>query len=334
MLTINNNPLALMAANNMLSTYGQMQKSINALSTGMRISSAADDAAGLAVREIFRSQVAVLGQGIRNVSDAISMLQTMDGAAAVIDEKLIRMKELAEQAATGTYTSVQRQIMQAEFAAMRDEINRIANATQFNGVRLLNCASSNFAGAPSITDMHLNSSGHPAAAGAGLGNHGVWTGYRSDNANSGAGVKIHFGTENVAGQDFYAIRSFDLTESGLGIMQGAADINNPREYGTGGAYIGTQASAQATLEILTRAIVRKDSARAHFGAMQNRLENTARQLTIQRENINAAESRISDIDVALEMTNFINLQMKTQAAIAMLSQANMVPQMAMQLLGG
>ncbi len=329
MLTINNNPMALMAANNLLSTYGQMQKSINSLSTGLRIANAADDAAGLAVREIFRSQVAVLGQGIRNVNDAISMLQTMDGAAAVIDEKLIRMKELAEQAATGTYTSVQRQIMQAEFAAMRDEINRIANATQFNGVRLLNCASSNFPGAPTTDQMHS-----AGAVGAGLGQHGVWTGYRADNANSGAGVKIHFGTENVSGQDFYAIRSFDLTESGLGIMQGAADADNAREFGAGGAYIGTQASAQATLEILTQAIVRKDSARAHFGAMQNRLENTARQLTIQRENINAAESRISDIDVALEMTNFINMQIKTQAAVAMLSQANMLPQMALQLLGG
>lgn len=307
MLTINNNPLALMAANNMLSTYGQMQKSINALSTGLRISSAADDAAGLAVREIFRSQVAVLGQGIRNVNDAISMLQTMDGAAAVIDEKLIRMKELAEQAATGTYTSVQRQIMHAEFEAMRDEIDRIANATQFNQVRLLNSASQDFGGAPNADTL-----GHPWWAGQQGG---------TETNNTSAGVKIHFGTENVAGQDYYAIRSFNLTSAGLAITT------------DDGASLLTQASAQATLALLTNAIVTKDSARAHFGAMQNRLENTARVLTIQRENINAAESRISDIDVALEMTNFINMQIKTQAAIAMLAQANMVPQMALQLLG-
>lgn len=319
MLTINNNPLALMAANNMLHSYTQMNKSINALSSGLRIGSAADDAAGLAVREIFRSQIAVLGQGIRNVNDAISMLQTMDGAAAIIDEKLIRMKELAEQAATGTYTSVQREIMQAEFAAMRDEIDRIANATQFNGVRLLNCASSDFGGAPSDTQVK-----------------DAWAGEQGGNVTNktSAGVKIHFGTENQQGQDFYAIRSFNLTSAGLGLREDdVSDKESKQFFGKGGAYIGSQISAQATLEILTRAIVRKDSARAHFGAMQNRLENTARQLTIQRENINAAESRISDIDVALEMTNFINLQIKTQAAVAMLAQANMVPQMAMQLLG-
>lgn len=283
-----------MAANNMLFSYNQMNKSINALSTGLRIASAADDAAGLAVREIFRSQVAVMAQGIRNVNDAISMLQTMDGAASVIDEKLIRMKELAEQAATGTYTASQRAIMQAEFNAMRDEITRIANATQFNEVFMLNCATS-FGFAGNATEAQISAA---------------------------QGVKIHFGIGNSSSADYYGIQRVDITASGLSVRD------------SDGANVSTQASAQATLEIIADAILLKDSARAHFGAMQNRLENTARQLTIQRENINAAESRISDIDVALEMTNFVNLQIKTQAAVAMLAQANMVPQMALQLLGG
>ena len=135
-LAINNNLMALTAANNLSRTYGSLSKSINRLSSGMRINSAADDAAGLAVRELMRSDIAVLNQGIRNANDAISMLQTMDGAAAVIDEKLIRMKELAEQAATGTYSDDQRSIMNDEFDAMRTEIDRIAKATDFNGIKI------------------------------------------------------------------------------------------------------------------------------------------------------------------------------------------------------
>ena len=123
-LSIHNNLMALTAANNLPRSYNMLSKSINRLSSGLRINSASDDAAGLAIRELMRSDIAVLNQGIRNANDAISMLQTMDGAAAVIDEKLIRMKELAEQAATGTYSSDQRWIMNNEFDAMRDEINK------------------------------------------------------------------------------------------------------------------------------------------------------------------------------------------------------------------
>lgn len=298
MLAINNNPVATMAANNLLFTYGKLQKSINNLSSGLRINSAADDAAGLAVREIFRAEVASLRQGIRNVNDAISMLQTMDGAAAVIDEKLIRLKELAEQAATGTYSSAQRKIMQAEFDAMRQEIDRIAQSTQFNTIKLLASASH-----PALQYPD----GIPA-----LADHDEIVGVGS------AGVKIHFGPNNNPGEDYYGIQSKDMTSAGLGIRN--LDISE-------------QQGAQFALSALTGAIIRKDMARAHFGAMQNRLENTARQLTIQAENLSAAESRISDIDVAMEMTNFLNLQIKTQAAVAMLSQANMLPQLAMQLLG-
>ncbi len=300
MLAINNNPIANMATNNLLFTYGKLQKSINSLSSGLRINSAADDAAGLAVREIFRAEIAALHQGIRNVNDAISMLQTMDGAAAVIDEKLIRLKELAEQAATGTYSSAQRLIMHAEFDAMRQEIDRIAKSTQFNTINLLSAASH---------PVELYPDGIPADA-----NH------RTIKGEGSAGVKIHFGPNNKEGRDYYGIQSKNLTTASSGL--GISDLD-----------IREQPGAQAALEQLTSAIIIKDMARAHFGAMQNRLENTARQLTIQAENLSAAESRISDIDVAMEMTNFLNLQIKTQAAVAMLSQANMLPQMALQLLG-
>lgn len=274
-LVINNNLLAANAARNLAYTYGKLGTSVNRLSSGLRITSSRDDAAGLGIRELMRSDIAVLNQGIRNANDAISMLQTMDGAAQVIDEKLIRMKELAEQAATGTYSSAQRTIMNDEFVAMRAEIERIAQATDFNGIKMLNLTSGT--------------------------------------------VKIHFGTGNDSAEDYYYVNAQNMTASGLGI----ANLT-----------IASQGSAQAALTTVDSAIVAKDTARAHFGASMNRLANTVTNLTIQAENIQAAESQISDADIALEMTAFVSNQIKAQAAVAMLTQANTLPQLALTLLGG
>ena len=136
-LAINHNLMALNVARNLGNHYQELSVSTRRLSSGLRIGTAADDAAGLAVRELMRSDVSTLNQGIRNANDAISMIQTADGALEVVDEKLIRMKELAEQAATGTYTSDQRIIISSEFQAMASEIQRISMATEFNGIKLL-----------------------------------------------------------------------------------------------------------------------------------------------------------------------------------------------------
>ena len=130
--------MAANVARNLNTHYGKLAQSTQRLSTGLRVNSAADDAAGLAIRELQRADIAAYHQGARNANDAISMIQTADGALAIIDEKLIRMKELAEQAATGTYDSTQRLMIDSEFQAMASEIDRIANATDFNGIHLLN----------------------------------------------------------------------------------------------------------------------------------------------------------------------------------------------------
>jgi flagellin len=155
-LIVNHNLMVQNAARNLTSVFAKLGNSVSRLSSGLRVVSAADDAAGMAIRELMRSDIAVLNQGIRNASDAISMIQTAEGAMSVIDEKLIRMKELAEQAATGTYTTAQREIMNSEYQAMAAEIDRIANATDFNGVKLLD---------GSLQALH-----------------------------SGSGLKVHFGT--------------------------------------------------------------------------------------------------------------------------------------------
>ena len=120
-MVINHNEMAANTARNLNSHYGRLQTSTQRLSTGLRINSAADDAAGLAIRELMRSDIASLNQGVRNANDAISLIQVADGALGIIDEKLIRMKELAEQAATGTYNSDQRLMINSEFQAMGAE---------------------------------------------------------------------------------------------------------------------------------------------------------------------------------------------------------------------
>lgn len=398
--------MAANTARNLSGHYGELAASTRRLSSGLRITTAADDAAGLAVRELMRSDISTLNQGIKNANDAISMVQTADGALQVIDEKLIRMKELAEQAATGTYSSDQRIIIDSEFQAMASEITRIANATDFNGIYLLN-------------------------------------GNLSGNIHDGSGLsvagklKVHFGAGNSSAEDYYYIQIGCCTASALGLVgslhslvtiggqvgttesqyvidnnltnfpnvtnwhdiflntPGTTYSNTPQDvkdkfdptevpskyrdqsgvfiylfgldtsgnmhvlkarWGVAASYISdtvisalsgttislgssfccvsTQELAQQALAKVTSAIVSKDKIRANLGAVQNRLENTISNLAIQAENLQAAESQISDVDVAEEMTSFVREQILTQAAVAMLSQANSLPKMAMQLIQG
>ena len=336
-LIINNNSMANTAARNLNTAYNDLTKSTERLSSGMRINSAADDAAGLAVREMMRAEVTTLNQGVRNANDAISMIQTADGALSVIDEKLIRMNELAEQAATDTYTDEQRQIIDQEFQTMADEINRISDATDFNGKKLL--------------DGSL------------------------DSANGGEAMTIHFGTGNEAAEDKYDIEIEDVSADALGLGLGAleTDSGNIVEPGTttaiqydsdgdgtvdaditqalidagdvdalkgladsghyDGASIATQEGAQAALGAIKDAIELKDKNRANLGAYENRLSATISNLEIQSENLAAAESRISDVDVATEMTEYTLRQTISQAATSMLAQANTLPQNALSLIG-
>ncbi|MBQ7584776.1 MAG: hypothetical protein IJU40_00815, partial [Desulfovibrionaceae bacterium] len=184
-LVVNHNLMSTDVARNLNDHYANLRTSTQRLSTGQRINSAKDDAAGLAIRELQRSDLASLHQGARNANDAISMIQVADGALAIIDEKLIRMKELAEQAATGTYDSIQRLMIDFEFQAMGSEINRISAATDFNGIHLLD--------------------------GSLRGSHDG-----SDLVSTGA-MKIHFGTGNDSAEDYYYVNIPECSLVGLGL---------------------------------------------------------------------------------------------------------------------
>ncbi len=272
MLAIKNNLMAVNAARHLGMSYNALAQSVERLSSGLRINSAKDDAAGLAVRELMRADIAVIQQGTRNAQDGISMLQTMEGAMATIDDALVRMQQLAEQAATGSYSSAQRTIMENEFSEMREEIDRVAGATKFNGIAMLNSATQT--------------------------------------------ISIHFGKLST---DKIDILSSDMTSASGGLA-------------ITGLTISDVASAKNALTKLDLAISTKDTARAKFGYKMNRLEGTISVLNIQSENLMAAESRVSDVDVATEMAEMTRNQVLAQAGISMLAQANTMPQMALTLL--
>jgi flagellin len=280
MLTIKNNIMANLAARHLGNSYSALATSVERLASGLRINSAKDDAAGLAVRELMRADVAVLQQGIRNTQDGISMVQTMEGAMDTINDSLVRMKQLAEQAATGIYSSGQRDIMNSEFEEMAAEIDRIAQSTVFNSITLLDSASSD-------ATIHF--------------------GQRIEGSGSATDDTITVAAQNMR------------IASGLSIDSGSIDITSTT-------------SASTALNAVTSAINTYANARAAFGYKMNRMESTAKVLGIQVENLSTAESRISDVDVAGEMTDLTRNQVLAQAGTAMLAQANAIPQMALTLL--
>ena len=310
-LVINHNLMAMNAARNLQNSYGALATSTRRLSSGLRVGNAADDAAGLAIRELMRADIKSMNQGIRNANDAISMIQVTDGALQIIDEKLIRLKELAMQAATGTYSSDQRLMIDSEYQAMCSEITRIANSTDFNGIYLLN------------------------------GNlSGDYNTHNGSGINSNGALKIHFGSGNDSAEDYYYVSMGCSTASALGLGHlarakfAAGNALSGTAADNAGKSISTQELAQQTLGALNQAIISKDKIRASLGAIQNRLQNTITNLSIQAENLQASESRISDVDVASEMTEFTRQQILSQSAVAMLAQANSLPRMAMQLIQG
>lgn len=269
MLAIKNNIMAVNAARHLGNSYDALAQSIERLSSGLRINSAKDDAAGLAVRELMRADIAVLQQGARNAQDGISLVQVAEGGMQTINDLLVRMKQLAEQAGTGTYSSAQRSIMDNEFDELADEIERISGSAKFNGTSLLNSATGS--------------------------------------------ISVMFGGTT----DSITINTADMTKTGLAI-----DALN----------IDSDTSAQAALTSLETAIETANTTRATFGAKMNRLENTVNVIGIQIENLQASESRISDVDVATEIAAMTRRQVLAQAGVSMLAQANTVPQMALSLL--
>lgn len=269
----------------------QMAKSLEKLSSGLRINRAGDDAAGLSISEKMRAQIRGLNMASRNAQDGISLIQTAEGALDETHAILQRMRELAVQAANDTNVDVDRASIQDELNQLIDEIDRIAKTTEFNTQTLFGSVDEggNFTGGGQEFTFHIG-------------------------ANEGQNVELTIGNMSAEG----------LSVAGL-------KVEDPRADGATGGIL-TQNDADKAITTINTAIETVSKERSKLGAMQNRLEHTIKNLDNAAENLQAAESRIRDVDMAKEMMEFTKQTILQQASTAMLAQANQTPQTVLQLL--
>jgi len=269
-LRVNTNIFSLGAQRNLADVSSRLGGNFARLSSGLRIASASDDAAGLGISERMRAQIRSLGQAGRNAQDGISLTQTAESALGEVNSNLVRLRELAVQASNGTLNSGDRAVLDSEFQALVSEIDRVSSQTTFNGVNLLDGSTSS--------------------------------------------LSLQIGTE--AGQTI-DVTFDDVSAATLGVNTDITDVTN----------------AQAALDTIDSAIDTVSALRGDLGAVQNRVSSTVRNIASVAENLSAAESRIRDVDVAAETADLTRNSILQQAALSVLAQANVQPQLALNLLG-
>lgn len=295
-MRINNNIPALNTHRLLNRTNNALQQSLEKLSSGKRINRAADDAAGLAISQKMDAQVRGLRQASRNSLDGVSMIQTAEGALNEVHSMLQRMRELSVQGANGIYEKDDLTAIANELRELTEEIDKIGKQTQFNGIDLLN-------GAPLGEERKIS---------------------LQIGASSGQNINID-------------MEKLDITVQG-GSGTGLKIIANGIISGSGGVFTAVlganlkSANFENAITIYDKAIKKVSTMRSTLGAIQNRLEHTISNLDNTAENLTEAKSRIEDLDMALEMSNFTKLNILQQAGTSMLGQANNMPQSVLQLL--
>ena len=279
-LRVNTNVASLNAQRHLYNTTSRFGKSMERLSSGLRINRSGDDAAGLAISESLKSDIRALQQASRNAADGISLVQTAEGSLDEVNNILLRLRELAEQSATETLGAEERTYLDAEFQELLDEINRISATAEFNGIKLLD-------GSAALLKVQV-----------GIG---------TDATTSTVDVDLTVGVSAT---------SLNLTAGVLSIA------------GTNGD------AARSAIGNITAATGTVSAMRADFGAAQNRFETSIRNIGMTAENLSAANSRIRDVDVALETSTMTSLQILQQAGVSILGQANATSQLALNLLQG
>jgi flagellin len=274
-LRINTNPVSLRAQQNLSKAQGSLAGNVERLSSGLRINRAGDDAAGSSISSKLSADTRGLKQASRNTNDAVSVIQTAEGAMNEVNGLLTRMRELAVQSANGgTMTSTERGYIDQEFQLLESEINRIVNVTEFNGQKLI------------------------------------------DGTMSG-GVDFQVGMNNTS-NDRISLSIADSDSTALGLND---DV------------LTSQTGAQQAIDALDSAIQSVATSRGTLGTTQNRLTVTLTNLSNMHENLSAANSRIKDVDVADESADMTRNQILQQAGVAVLAQANSLPQSALSLIG-
>jgi flagellin len=281
MSVINTNIKSTIAQNALTVNNRSLSKAMEQLSTGNRINGAADDAAGLAISNKMTAQVRGLNQAVRNANDGISLIQTADGATKEITNMMQRMRELSVQAATDTNTTDDRTALQSEVTALSEEITRIADNTQWNGMQIFKSTADSEVGTKGVAQLQVS-------------------------ANTGASALIEI----------------DFSAQGMDAKSLSVDALK----------VDTQADATKAIDSIDAALKLVDAERSTYGATINRLNYAADNLANISQNTAASRSRILDTDYAATTTELARTQIISQAATAMLAQANQAPQTVMSLL--
>ncbi|ACL22196.1 flagellin domain protein [Desulfitobacterium hafniense DCB-2] len=384
-MIINHNMSAINTYRQLTTNNSNNAKSLEKLSSGLRINRAGDDAAGLAISEKMRGQIRGLDQAQRNAQDSISLIQTAEGALNETHSILQRMRELAVQASNDTNSTTDRDEIQKEIDQLTDEIDRIANTTEFNTQKLLDGSKKGLVKAENAkAEIELNTkaniTGVSVTTSAGTSATIIITRTNDSSTGFAAGdfsigdpsstsASLTSGTTiSMAGGATITLSGDDLSKLAVGesitiSIKAKVDVSNNVEdafsmqigansgqnilvginnmkaekigvRGTDGKALDVSdyKNATAAIKTINNAIETVSAERSKLGAVQNRLEHTINNLGTSSENLTAAESRIRDVDMAKEMMNFQKNNILSQAAQAMLAQANQQPQGVLQLL--
>ncbi len=304
-MRINNNIPALNTHRMLNLNINGLEKALEKLSSGKRINKAADDAAGLAISQKMETQIRGLRQASRNALDGISLIQTAEGALNEVHAMLQRMRELAVQGANGVYAEDDLEAIANELKELTEQIDKIANDTEFNGIPLLKGNLSS----DKVEDD--GASGEPVTY-----------------------LKLHIG----ANKD--QTIEIDMSEINISVGDNGLEITNDvikAIVNEDGKFKVTEDDLEPemfekAIKIYDDAVAKVASHRSKLGAYQNRLEHTIKNLDNTAENLTSAKSRIEDADMAIEMSEFVKLSILQQAGTSMLSQANQLPQSVLQLL--
>ena len=304
-LRIRTNVQSLNAQRNMMMSTEQVQKATERLSSGYRINRGADDAAGFAIAEVLRADISSLVQARRNANDGVSLVQVADGGLNEVSNIMIRLRELSVQAASDTIGQRERKYLNQEYFQLKDEIDRIAISTEFNGTRLLT-------GNHEIPEEMVADHNYPPLE--------IQVG-KDYYVNADSLERKN--PTNIIRIDLSKLNAFTDGEGSLGL----GSTLDPE-----GTRVDSKQRAQLSINQLDKAMQMVASYRADLGAIENRLEKTDKAIAIQVEALSAAKSRIKDVDFASETANMTQQNILQQAGAAVLAQANQQPQIALKLL--
>lgn len=370
-MRINYNVSAMISNNMLANNDSALSRSLERLSSGLKINHGKDSPSGLAMAKRMNAQIRGLSVAGQNASDGVSIIETADGALSEVSDMLHRMNELAVKSATGTVTDDDRKIIQSEIAQLKEEISRISDATEFNGQKILNGEYS-LKGYTTKSDVKVNSYSADVevkkytitslplswnkdkeefelSGEVGLGEEfpdDVEASIKNNlvTLEGGNGFKMVLDVSDADPKTYNGGEKFEIDATGIGPMRLQIGANEGQilaldipavtlqNMSIEKLDVSTKEGADEGMEQIKEALSYISSIRGSLGAYQNRLESTVNSLDITEENMTAAYSRIMDVDMAEEMTEYSTYQVLTQAGTSMLAQANERPSQVLQLL--